>query len=192
MSSVLQQLPVLIGVIVGAFCSYLVGAAADRSRWRRERAARWDLRRMETYAAYGHAVKTCTMLAARVAAERGIGERLEPISIKDGLAQLAEAQLTRATLWEPVLLLGDPATIATARRWHEASWRLDGFARQMSHPDDTWDAAMNAANDARAAFYQAARKDLGVTGTPPPTQFPRRNYPTFADEPYTAPATDLD
>jgi hypothetical protein len=132
------------------------------------------------------------MLAARVAAERGIGERLEPISIKDGLAQLAEAQLTRATLWEPVLLLGDPATIATARRWHEASWRLDGFARQMSHPDDTWDAAMNAANDARAAFYQAARKDLGVTGTPPPTQFPRRNYPTFADEPYTAPATDLD
>jgi hypothetical protein len=129
---------------------------------------------METYAAYGHAVKTAMLLAIRVAAQRGLGEVMEKISIDDGLAKLSEAQLTRTVLWEQVLLLGDPATIAAARRWHEAGWLMDEFARGTRQGRERWTHVRTEANDARDAFYAAARRDLGVSGLPPATTWSRR------------------
>jgi xanthine/uracil permease len=42
MASVVQQLPVLIGVAVGALASYLVTSATERARWQRQQATRWD------------------------------------------------------------------------------------------------------------------------------------------------------
>ena len=183
MSDVLGQASALAGVAVGALGSYLVRAGSDRAAWRREKIVRWDTRRMETYAAYGHAVKTAIMLAIRVAAERGLGEIIEPISVPDGLAKLADAQLHRATLWEQVLLLGDPATIAAARRWHEALFLMDRYARGMVQEADDWPRVRIEAEDARSAFYQAARKDLGVAGIPPAPTSPRIPAPaSVADE----------
>ena len=58
MSGFTQQLPALIGVVIGASTSYLVGAAIERARWRREQWARWDEKRAQAYAEYSHAVKT--------------------------------------------------------------------------------------------------------------------------------------
>ena len=57
MASVVQQLPVLIGVGVGALASYLVTSATERARWQRQQATRWDDKRAQVYAAYGYAVK---------------------------------------------------------------------------------------------------------------------------------------
>ena len=184
MSDLLGQLPVLVGVVVGALCSYLVRAASDRTQWRREKNMRWDTRRMETYAAYSHAVKTAMLLAIRVAAQRGLGEVMEKISIGDGLAKLSEAQLARTVLWEQVLLLGDPATIGAARRWHEASWLMDEFARGKREGLEGWTRVRTEANDARDAFYEAARRDLGVAGLPPVTTWSRRPVPeTVVNQP---------
>jgi len=59
----LEQLPALVGVVLGAAGGYLINAMADRARWRREKEARWESHRMQTYAAYGHAVKAVTLLA---------------------------------------------------------------------------------------------------------------------------------
>jgi hypothetical protein len=164
----------MIGVIIGAVGSYLVATTSDRARWRRERSSRWDVSRMQTYAVYGRAVKRITDLAVRVAAHRGVGEFVATLPLAEGLPRLADADAERAALWEQVLLLGDPATVAAARRWHETAWHLDQLVRG-EHPDqDAWSLAMNRANDARAAFYAAARADLGVSGDVPSTRWPRR------------------
>jgi hypothetical protein len=169
MSTILQQLPALLGVILGATGSYLITALNERSRWRREKDARWDTHRMQTYAAYGHAVKAVTLLATRAAAQRGIGELVETLPLDEALEKLSDAEANRATQWEHVLLLGDLETIAAARKWHEIAWTMTRFARGQESGQQSWAQAMNDVNDARAAFYRAARTDLGVAGHPPAT-----------------------
>jgi hypothetical protein len=117
----------LLGVLVGAMASYIAGAAAERRRWRRETQIRWDTKRLDAYAGYANAVKTFILIANRVSAARGIGTAAQPVAIEEGLEQLAEAE--RGSAWEHVLLLGDPDTIAAARRWHKGAWHLEHFSR---------------------------------------------------------------
>ncbi|MGW2288660.1 hypothetical protein [Streptomyces phaeochromogenes] len=51
MSAFIQQLPALIGVMVGALGSYLAIARGDQIRFRREQTARWEERRLTVYSA---------------------------------------------------------------------------------------------------------------------------------------------
>src|SRR5690348_9468891 len=100
------------------------------SRWRREHDERWDAKRLEAYASYGLAVKRFILMASRISASRGLGPRAQPLpASEENLEQLAQAEVDRATAWEQVLLIGDPATIAAARRWHQRAWELEHFAR---------------------------------------------------------------
>jgi hypothetical protein len=68
-----EQLPALVGVVVGASASYLIGAATDRARWQRGQSARWDERRAQAYADYGYAVKALYMQGVRISNSRGPG-----------------------------------------------------------------------------------------------------------------------
>jgi hypothetical protein len=65
MSGTGQQLPALIGVVIGALASFLAGAASERTRWRPERSSRWDERRAQAYADYGYAVKNVYVQSTR-------------------------------------------------------------------------------------------------------------------------------
>ena len=171
MSEVVRQLPTLLGVLVGAIATYFVTTAAERARWRRDQTIRWDAKRMEVYAEYGRAVKRVTDLAVRIAMARGVRvsqmtgrETLQP---DEGLPVLAQAEAERGAIWESVLLLGSPEAVSAARRWHEAVWYLDWFARGTVTPadegySDKWGAAFHAAGSARDDFYRCARQDLGV------------------------------
>ena len=74
MASFVQQLPALIGVVIGASASYLAGAATERARWRREQASRWDEKRAQAYADYGYAIKNVYVQCRRIADNyRGLG-----------------------------------------------------------------------------------------------------------------------
>lgn len=161
-----DQLIVLAGVVVGALASYLTTAATERARWRRNLDSRWDDRRVEAYASYARAVKDVINVASRIAAARGLGNASEPLApTEENLALLAAADAARASLWENVLLLGNPATVTAAREWHESAWRLEWFARgKLTSQDADWQEARSAANEARSSFYEAARKDLQVSG----------------------------
>ncbi|MDQ0766343.1 hypothetical protein QFZ32_000994 [Streptomyces canus] len=46
MPAFIQQLPALIGVVIGALGSYLAVVRSDRARFHREKAARWEERRL--------------------------------------------------------------------------------------------------------------------------------------------------
>jgi hypothetical protein len=167
---VIGQLVVLAGVVIGALATYLTTAATERARWKRTLDSRWDGRRVEAYAVYGQAVKDIVRVASRLAAGQGVTSSHRPLaSTPENFDLLEDADAVRAVAWEKVLLLGNPETVAAARSWHESAWRLEWFVRD-NHQDDpkSWEAVRSAVNDARSAFYESARKDLGVAGGRPP------------------------
>ena len=163
MSDLVQQLPALIGVVVGALASFLAGAASERARWRREQSARWDDRRAQAYADYAHAVKNVYVQCMRVAAMRGKRADGERAAYEEALAGLSVLTDERTAKWESVLLLGNPRTIAAGRTWHRRVWQVERFARGERTDSEQWDALMADIMADRARFYTEARRDLGIT-----------------------------
>lgn len=166
-----QQLLVLLGVGVGALATYATTSLSDRTRWKRERAARWDEARMRAYADYANAVKKLVHLSRRVAAGRGLTRIAEPLSPNvEAIEALSDAEAERGRAWESVLLLGEPETIRAGRIWHQAAWRLYGYALGYITDNDQFAPASIEADRARGTFYEQARRDLGVSGGTLPTR----------------------
>lgn len=126
MSGFTQVLSTLIAVAVGALATYLAGAVTERTRWRRERSARWDDRRAQAYADYARAVKNVYVQCMRAYGlrrkETGAGTACE-----EALAELERLTDDRTAKWETVLLLGDrkPSKragpgIAVYGRWNDS------------------------------------------------------------------------
>jgi hypothetical protein len=185
MSSVSQQLPALLGVVVGSIATYLSSTFAERIRWRRETSSRWESRRITAISDYAAAVKKLIYCAGRAAAARGIGSA-QPIELDQGLAELAEAETARSVCWEKVLLLGDHATILAARTWHELVWQLYYFAIGERTDHAEWEKELEAVNQARDEYYRCARTSLGIDASPPPAAawprdafFPRPSEPVL-------------
>jgi len=55
--SFIQQMPALIGVLIGAVATYAAKAVTERARWRRAQSVRWDEKRVSVYAEYAHVLK---------------------------------------------------------------------------------------------------------------------------------------
>jgi hypothetical protein len=164
-----EQVPALAGVLVGAVGSYVATSLTERSRWRRAKAERWDQRRLDTYASYANTLKHQINLAQRIGAARGFQHAVDPLPPDEGIPQLAEAEARRAAEWESVLLIGDAETIAAARTWHEAVWNVELYARGLKDDPAGWEKAVRRMSHARDDFYTLARRDLGITGPPPPS-----------------------
>lgn len=71
MSAFIQQLPALIGVVIGALGSYVAIVRGDRARFGREQTARWEERRLAVYTDYARCLKKTITLTYRVAAHLG-------------------------------------------------------------------------------------------------------------------------
>ena len=162
----------LAGVAVGALLSFTLSAIGDRARWRRDKAVRWDPQRMTVYAEYGFAVRQMYEIVLAVAMRRGYGRGPSRPVAPDAETALAEAEAERAARFEAVLLIGNHQTVDAARRWHHAVWHLECFARGRLTGHTEWDAAMREFGAARAEFYRAARRDLGIADGLPPTTTP--------------------
>ncbi|MGW2864159.1 hypothetical protein [Streptomyces sp. NPDC001205] len=171
----LDQLPALIGVVVGSAASYATQNLTERRKWKRQREERWDEKRFETYGRYANALKAQLRIAQRIGAARGFTDVADPVDPTEGLPLLADAESHRAQEWESVLLVGDAATIAAARRWHETIWTIELLVREGAVVDrDKWTRAHQLASAARDAFYVSSRRDLGIAGAPPPSgEWPR-------------------
>lgn len=160
-----QELPALVGVIVGGAATYLVTFLGDRTRWRRERDERWDTARMQSYAEFADSVKEVFTIATRVAGGRGIGDDVDALVMDaTALEALYSAEARRARAWESVLLLGAPATVEAGRAWWHEVWRFVWFARGWLTDPAQWEEAREESDAARQKFYACARRDLGVAG----------------------------
>lgn len=190
--SFVDQLPALLGVVVGAAMAYTSTSLTERSRWRRGQAVRWDERRLSVYADYGNAVKEFVLLSSRIAAARGVNPSSQPLVPDDAnLAMLSETAVRCSVLSETIRLLADTDTITAARKMAHLSWRLEWFAdgRLESSPEK-WEQAFIEYKDARNEYLNCARQNLQVTGsaishdrTWPPPWFPTS---TAADHGVTA------
>jgi hypothetical protein len=165
LGAVLQQLPALLGVVVGVAATFLLTTFGERVRWRRDQRVRWDAARLDAYVKYGNSVKQVAHVASCMASARGLPHSSEPVPLDQGQRDLAAATAERTTRWESVLLLGDPEVVAAARAWHQMLWLLEFYARGLLKDREGWVSALLEFEQTRNAFYRAARRDLGVDGT---------------------------
>ncbi|WP_406405117.1 hypothetical protein OH805_38400 [Streptomyces sp. NBC_00879] len=155
----------MIGVIVGAVASYAVTALAERTRWKRQTAERWDERRLVAYADYSQAVKTIVTLAHRLAAFRGLNPDAKPLSpTEDNLALLQEAEEQRSSCLESIRLLTDSDTLTAIRALNHCVWHLMFLAGDESASPHDWESAFTQYRQARDEYYRHARRSLGVPG----------------------------
>ena len=156
--SLVDQLPALIGVIVGAGLSFTSTTVTERGRWRRSQAVRWDERKLAAYAEFGNVVKDMVLLANRIAAGIGLNQHTQPLGRDEkSLAALAEAAARVSLLSETVRLLADEDTIAASRAMKQRAWRLEWFARgKLDGTPQDWAAAFAEYRDARDEYLSRA------------------------------------
>ena len=162
MAAFLQQLPALIGVVIGALGSYLAVVRGDRARFRREREARWEERRLAAYVDYAQALKRSVTLTYQVASHLGNDPHPHPLSLHEAEPQLAEAMAARDPAWEALLLLGSPDVVEMARAWVLTLIDMEQFVRRDTLDPAAWHALLEQQRDSRDGYYTAVRDDLAL------------------------------
>jgi hypothetical protein len=168
MSNLLDQLPTIIGVLVGSTATYFATSAVGRAQWQRQRQAHWNALQVAAYSDHAHALKKMTDIARAIAAHRGLDDLAEPLPPEVGISQLVAAELDRSAKWESVLMVGDSAVVEAGQRWKQCVWRLEWFARGRLDGRSEWDHALAQAGDSKHEFYEAVRRSIGTPGGPLP------------------------
>ncbi|GAB2880895.1 hypothetical protein [Streptomyces mayteni] len=167
MSGFLQQLPALIGVVVGALGSYLAVALGDRARFRREQTARWEDRRLIAYTEYSGSLKAMISVLFRVSAHFGNDPHPHPLAPAEASPRLAGASEARDRAWETMLLLAAPEVVDVAHAWARTVAEMELFVRNGTRDPDAWSTLLGKQRVARERFYTAARRDVSrPTGHP--------------------------
>ncbi|MCC3653181.1 hypothetical protein LIX60_17275 [Streptomyces sp. S07_1.15] len=162
MTVFIQQLPALIGVVIGALGSYLVVMRGDQARFRREQAVRWEERRLTAYADYARSLKKTVTLTYRIAAHLGNDPHPHPLSPEEAAPHLADATDDRDPAGEALLMLGSPDVVEKAREWVVAVMDMEGFLRDGTQSPETWSAMLERQRAARDSYYAAVRRDLAL------------------------------
>ncbi|MEU5980015.1 hypothetical protein [Streptomyces sp. NPDC047315] len=162
MTAFVQQLPALIGVVVGAIGSYLAITRGDRARFQREQEARWEERRLALYADYARDLKRSVTLAYRVAAHFGCDSHPHPLTPAEAAPLFAEAADARDASGEALLMLGAQEVVASAREWVTVVMDMEAFLRAGPHDPERWAALPVEQRAARARYYESVRSDLAL------------------------------
>ncbi|MCX5240196.1 hypothetical protein OG824_33815 [Streptomyces prunicolor] len=162
MNAFLQQLPALIGVVIGALGSYVAIVRGDQARFRRERAARWEERRLEVYAEYARTLKRSVTLAYRVASHLGNDPHPHPLSPQEAAPLLAEATEAGDPAGEALILLGSTQVVDKARAWVSVVLEMQQFLREGTHDPEAWHGLLEQQREGRAGYYAAVRDDLAL------------------------------
>lgn len=162
-----SQLPILIGVFVGAVLSFGTTYLTERVGWKRAQTAKWDEVRLRAYADYAHAVKEVVTIGNRICAGRGLATTAQPLKpTAASFASLAAAEQQRTICAETLRLLTNTETDDAAREMTQCAWHVERLARGVpdAAPED-WEQAITAYQQARGRFTDCARRSLQVHGT---------------------------
>ncbi|MGW5924583.1 hypothetical protein ACWFPY_36800 [Nocardia fluminea] len=154
--SMLDQLIPMLGVLVGSLTTYLGASIAERARFKRALATRWDESKLETYSEYAGTVKDMLRAAKRYAEAQDAGHELTGLG-----AELEAADNLRSRVFERVVLLGDSAVTSAGR---DANRLVLEAKRSCLDPEKPvgLDLGGDQVVDALNALHEAARKDLGI------------------------------
>ncbi|WP_155056391.1 hypothetical protein [Streptomyces blattellae] len=173
MSAFIQQLPALIGVVIGALGSYLAVVRGDRARFRQEQTARWEERRLGVYSDYALSLKKTITVTYRVASDLGIDPHPDLLALDDAEPLLAEANTGRDPAWEALIMLGSREVVEQGRAWALTVVEMERFVRGRREDPQAWQALLARQRAAREDYYTAVRDDLGL----PPGHSGRWSFP---------------
>ncbi|MET8137629.1 hypothetical protein ABZV24_37960 [Streptomyces sp. NPDC005251] len=160
MSAVLQQLPALVGVVIGALGSYLALVRSDRERYKRDRADRWEERRLAVYSEYARSLKKSVTLTYRVAAHIGNDPHPHPLPLAEAEPFLARATDDRDPAGEALIMLGSREVVDRARAWVTVVMEMERFQRAGTRDPLAWQALLERQRTGREGYYAAVREDL--------------------------------
>ncbi|MFI0965950.1 hypothetical protein ACH4S8_31825 [Streptomyces sp. NPDC021080] len=160
MSAFLQQLPALVGVVIGALGSYLALVRSDRERFERDRAVRWEERRLAVYSEYARSLKKSVTVTYRVAAHMGNDPHPHPLSLAEAEPLLARATDDRDPAGEALIMLGSREVVDRAREWVTVVMEMERFQRVGTRDPQAWQALLERQRRGREGYYAAVREDL--------------------------------
>ncbi|MGW0736836.1 hypothetical protein [Streptomyces sp. NPDC002851] len=160
MPEFIQQLPALLGVVIGALGSYVAIMRGDRARFQREQTARWEERRLAVYTDYARSVKATVTLTYRIAAHLGDDPHPHPLTPEEAAPLLAQALDARDPSGEALLMLGSAEVVEKARAWVLTAIEMEQFVGRRTHDPDAWQALLARQRVGREGYYAAVRRDL--------------------------------
>lgn len=130
-------------------------------RFKRERIARWQDRRVDAYADYGASLKRTMSTLYRVAAGRDLDDQTEPMTLDEAMPQLAAAFHDREVAFEVVMLVGSTEIQKLAREWTTKVYAMRNAVGDGDTSRSDWKMLVGAANASRAEYYACATRDVG-------------------------------
>ncbi|MFI1091848.1 hypothetical protein [Streptomyces sp. NPDC020917] len=160
-----EQLLTIAAVLLGALTTYVTNYWTERQRIRRELLTRWDDRKLSAYENYVDRVRAAVFLAVELYEHRE-GIRLSDDPEPQLRAQLADAIRLQGRAFERIMLLAGDEVIEVAHDLNAASREVDWQAtgKQPGTLDD-WRERNRAVFRCINALHEAARVDLGVSGS---------------------------
>ncbi|MER6717389.1 MULTISPECIES: hypothetical protein [Streptomyces] len=150
------QIFTLVGVLIGALTSYFATTVAERAKFRRAMATRWDERKLDTYIEY----LTCVKQIQRAAMAAGRA-REQGMDASEALAAMEESENRRSILFETFVLLSNEKAATAAHTVNQRTWDLLGTARIPS--SGTAELRPIPLVEALNVLHEAARSDLTIS-----------------------------
>ncbi|MFJ6179867.1 hypothetical protein [Streptomyces sp. NPDC092295] len=148
----------LVGVLIGALASYFATAVAERAKFRREMATRWDERELDTYIEY----VTCIKEIQRAGVDAGRA-RAQGTDVSDALKKMEESENRRSILFETFVLLSNDKAATAAHAVNQRTWELLEMARIPS--SGIAELRPIPLVQALNALHEAARSDLTISSS---------------------------
>ncbi|MFE2761653.1 hypothetical protein [Streptomyces halstedii] len=150
------QIFTLVGVLIGALTSYFATTVAERAKFRRAMATRWDERKLDTYIEY----LTCVKQIQRAAMAAGRA-REQGMDASEALAAMEESENRRSILFETFVLLSNEKAATAAHTVNQRTWDLLRTARMPS--SGTAELRPIPLVEALNVLHEAARSDLTIS-----------------------------
>ncbi|MCT9092598.1 hypothetical protein N4G70_27565 [Streptomyces sp. ASQP_92] len=170
-----EQIVTVAAVLLGALTTHATNYLMERSRMRHQLITRWDGKKLDAYEGYVDAVRTCIFAAVHLyETKEGLRERVqEDAEIQ---AHMGEVGRLRGRAFERVMLLGGDDVVEAAHELNAFALSVDWQATGKVHGTlEEWRERNRAVFRSINAFHEAARADLGVTGSVSGEQHPERD-----------------
>lgn len=170
-----EQFVTIAAVLLGALMTHVTNYMLERSRNRHELLTRWDDKKLDAYEGYVDRVRAGVFLAVQLY-EHKEGIRESHKSESEMLAELGDAIRLRGRAFERVMLLGGDEVVEAGHRLNAAANKVDWQATgRESGTLAEWRVRNRAAFETINEFHDAARQDLGVSGSVRGESHPERD-----------------
>ncbi|SHK57178.1 hypothetical protein [Actinacidiphila paucisporea] len=170
-----DQLLTILAVLLGAMTTYVTNYWTERQRIRRELVTRWDGKKLDAYENYVDRVRAAVFLAVELYEHR---EGIRPCDEPEPQlrAQLIDAIRLQGRAFERIMLLAGDEVIEAAHDLNAASRAVDWQATgKTAGTLDDWRDRNREVFAAINTFHEAARTDLGVSGSVTGESHPNRD-----------------